>query len=230
MNKDFLNPTKYYSEGAALTGAVFAKILVILFNGSRFHRKEAIEQVKAYHLKNGGYLRDEACTRAFKDATNNFLQEYVTNTAYGEWELNVEEDIYLQIANRTKSSVSPKLADEPTQFEADQTIGEGSQSVYLYYLDSYRDGAERDNKDIWPCKIGRTTTSIGQRISDLSRTVYPEKPHVALSIQTDDSKMLEGIIHSILIYNGRIIDDATGAEWFSTSPEEVKAIYEGLRL
>ena len=55
----------------------------------------------------------------------------------------------------------------------------------------------------------------------------PEKPKIALRIQTDNDKPfeLEKAIHKLLAKDGKQMKGAPGAEWFDTSPSEVEEIH-----
>ena len=54
----------------------------------------------------------------------------------------------------------------------------------------------------------------------------PEKPKIALRIQTDKPFELEKAIHKLLSKDGKRLQGAPGAEWFVTSPSEVEEIHD----
>jgi hypothetical protein len=64
-----------------------------------------------------------------------------------------------------------------------------------------------------------------QRIAAQIGTSTPDKPVLKLEIRTDDCTSLEKAIHATLQYRGRKIDGG-GKEWFKTTREEIKNIYE----
>ena len=104
-------------------------------------------------------------------------------------------------------------------------IGKGAESVYVYYYPTYRCYAESQGMNVWACKVGHTTDNLRKRIKSQSRTAMPEHPKVELVINTDRSKILEKAIHKILEFQDKFIEDAPGTEWFMTTPDEVKQIY-----
>ena len=119
-------------------------------------------------------------------------------------------------------------------------LGKGRQEVYLYYYRAYRENAVLKKINpvwkvsygqvLWHCKIGEThdqdtKTRVKQQIG-----VSPEKPVIALIIRTDNSRRLEKMIKDILKFWNRQVEDAQGTEWFMTSPDEVKNIYDFLQL
>ena len=72
-----------------------------------------------------------------------------------------------------------------------------------------------------PCKIGRTDRDPVARVLAQAATALPERPHIALVIRTSFALAWEAALHGVLTLRGRRIEDAPGAEWFLTSPDEV---------
>lgn len=99
--------------------------------------------------------------------------------------------------------------------EARRTIGNGKESVYVYYFPSQKAGHS------WPCKIGRAKGDPIKRIRTQQASMQ-ERPVVALVIRTPDSGVLESLIHSSL---ERAL--SFGKEWFITNPTEVEQIFGG---
>ena len=126
-----------------------------------------------------------------------------------------------------------KVANELGISESDfvPTIGH----IYLFY---YPD-AESEENDIYPCKIGRTDRSVEHRVKlQIDEWGYDEMPEIplCLPVPIDKYKAWEEIIHGVLTLYGRWIntDEAErlglkGQEWFYTSPDEVKSIYEEIK-
>ena len=107
------------------------------------------------------------------------------------------------------------------------SIGCGSQSVYLYYFPAY------STTETYKCNIGKTTGDVENRVSDQTGDQLPEKPKIALIIRTDDCKALEKEIHDRLKRMGRWLDpnsgdDVVGVEWFRTNPAEVEGIVKAI--
>ena len=103
-------------------------------------------------------------------------------------------------------------------------IGEGDNSVYLYYFENYRKLADIEGRQEFPCKIGRSERDPILRVLSQSSTALPEVPTIARLFKTNDGSALETAIHAILSLRGKEIEDSPGTEWFLTSPDEVDAI------
>ena len=59
-------------------------------------------------------------------------------------------------------------------------------------------------------------------------TALSERPRIDLVIRAHDARALEAALHAVLTLKGRLVAEASGREWFQTSPGEVEAIYETL--
>ena len=126
-----------------------------------------------------------------------------------------------------------KVASELGISESDfvPTIGH----IYLFY---YPD-AESEENDIYPCKIGRTDRLVEHRVKlQIDEWEYDEMPEIplCLPVPIDEYKAWEEIIHGVLTLYGRWINTdkaerlgLKGQEWFYTSPDEVKSIYEEIK-
>ena len=213
----------YKYSGMKLIPTVFKELLVLLFDGKQFTRQTAIKKVSDYHLEHGGIIEEGRDTvGVFKKATR-YLQETdagLVNKGFGTWEL------HYQVQDTT--DVVEDIKTEPIAYTVDETLGTGSNAVYVYYYDVYKQLAENSGNVEWPCKIGRTDRDPIQRIIGQAGTCYPELPHIALIIYCDDSSALEAALHSILKYQGKWLKNAPGTEWFLTSPQEIKDYYSTL--
>ncbi len=113
--------------------------------------------------------------------------------------------------------------------EPAKVIGEGHESVYVWYAKSEFESANLKGDCSWACKIGRTGGDVTARlIAQGSYTAFPSEPIVPLVIRTRDSPTLETLIHALLEYAGKRITNSRGREWFRTNPREIEAIYNGL--
>lgn len=109
-------------------------------------------------------------------------------------------------------------------------IGHGKDQVYLYYYPAYRMlRLQQDHYD-WPCKIGWTRGQASHRVLQQTHTSNPEKPVLGLVINSDDGYRLEQALHAILRLYHKEIRQATGDEWFLTTPAEVEQLCRMLRL
>jgi hypothetical protein len=115
--------------------------------------------------------------------------------------------------------------DQENTLDAEETIGQGDESVYLYYNPNDRRLAQLERRGTWECKIGYTagranTRLLGQGI----RTALSHAPALALVIRSDDGRTLETVLHqSLRLVDSAIVD--AGREWFMTSPDRGKLWY-----
>ena len=139
--------------------------------------------------------------------------------------MRLSEDTAAELINSMAEQYGIDLGDLKgisALFKAEQTIGRGRQSVYLYYYQWDRDSA----KSVWECKIGRAEclqSRLRQQATD------PEKFKLGLHIKTDRSKDIERIIHDVLKKREKHIGESVRTEWFRTSPSEVEKIYKDRR-
>lgn len=94
-------------------------------------------------------------------------------------------------------------------------IGEDAEFVYAY---GYRCAPDR-------LKIGSTVSDVTARVTAQIGTGTPDRPRLMLTIRTHDCRTLEKALHQILRFKGRHVAGA-GAEWFITTRDEVKSLYD----
>jgi hypothetical protein len=118
-----------------------------------------------------------------------------------------------------------------TTIRIDKEIGAGSECVYLYFNPNDRRLAELEGREIWECKIGRTSSDdpINRVLRQGIRTALSRLPTVGLVLRTQDSAALENALHSSLRLVGAELPDSPGNEWFRTSPVRVEAWFAGFR-
>lgn len=210
----------YEYSGVKLFPTVFKELLVLLFDGKQFTRQTAIRVVTDYHLEHGGIIEEgRDVVSIFKKATQDLqkAEAGLINKGYGTWEL------HYQVKDMTE--VFEDIKTEDIAYSVDEILGTGSNAVYVYYYDVYKELAENKGNTEWPCKIGRTDRNPIQRVLGQAGTCYPELPHIALIIYCDDSSAFEAALHSILKFQNKWIKNAPGTEWFFTSPMEIKEFY-----
>lgn len=105
-------------------------------------------------------------------------------------------------------------------------IGEGNQTVYAFTYQMCIDNAQFKNQSDYDIKIGRTFSSFLDRVSSQCGTSMPQYPLRLLGIRCDDCILLEDTIHKILECRGKKNPDSPGKEWFRTSLDELKKIFE----
>jgi hypothetical protein len=128
----------------------------------------------------------------------------------------------------TQSDPHDVAEDAPATDLFEREIGDGAQSVYAFYLPTFRVAAEACGEGRWPIKIGMTTASVVARM-DSFRTALPEMPVLALRLRVDDASAVERVIHGVLALRGQRVEQAGGSEWFLTTPHEIEAIYNFIR-
>lgn len=211
--------SEYAYKGIELTPAVLGELLIQLFDGKQFDRQTALTEVVRYHTEHGGITSKQNYIAAFKRAAQDLKEKGLENISYGVWRLSYHE--------KEIEIVEKKEAAEPLVL-AEKELGEGDNTVYVYYYDTYREFAEYKGENRWPCKIGRTDKDPLQRIISQAGTCYPERPNIALLLHCEDSALLETALHGVLKFQGKWMPTAPGTEWFITSPQEVEGIFLAL--
>lgn len=208
----------YKYKGVNLTPKIFAELLIKFFDGKQFDRSTAISVISKYHKENGGIVKNQhGLASTFKTVKSKRIKDGLENISTGIWRLNIKK-------KNTNIIESEKTAKTP-DYKVDKEIGEGNESVYLYYYDTYKELAELKGNYLWECKIGRTDIEPIQRVIGQAGTCFPEYPHIALVIHCEDSHKLEDVLHSIMKYQKKHVESAPGKEWFITSPEEIENLY-----
>ncbi len=106
----------------------------------------------------------------------------------------------------------------------EQELGSGSESLYAFYLPTYRRLAEINGEDRWLVNVGTTTGSVAALVGQ-HRASLPEAPTVALVVSTEDAAVLQRLVHMVLDLRGRRATSAGGPDWFLTNGEEIADIY-----
>lgn len=143
--------------------------------------------------------------------------------AYGYWRI-------LAASEENAAPVSAEAIDAPDleiseSFEVLHQSGDGGGVVYAYFFPNYRRGDAS-----FPMKIGYSDGSYQARIAAQLGASNPENPVIYRLVHTDAPRMAERYLHSALTLLGRWIDDAPGAEWFMTRPEEIDALLRQVGL
>jgi hypothetical protein len=205
---------EYRYKNQPLEVGVAKDLIIELFAGKSAHRKKISEKVLDTHIKRKGKLPKAISTNPVYLALSKLKKESLaTPLGKGIWAI-VEENVLFLKEDGVQLS-----------FDFEAVIGEGANSVYVYYYPIYRLYAESQDIDIWACKVGHTKSDPHKRIKSQSSTAMPEPPKVGLVIKTDEPEVLENVLHNILKLKGKFMKDAPGKEWFITSPSEVQQIY-----
>lgn len=106
----------------------------------------------------------------------------------------------------------------------ERDLGNGAQSLYAYYLPTYRRSAESRGESSWLMKVSTTSDSL-ENLMAHHRGMLPEVPAVAIVVRTDDADLLQRLVHLVLDMRGRRSTSGGGNDWFVTNGEEISAIY-----
>ncbi|OAT80946.1 hypothetical protein A6P54_13180 [Bacillus sp. MKU004] len=211
----------YKYQNRHLQPRMCEELILELLSGKELERKEIIRFIPEVHLKRGGKPANANLTGVIKKALSNLKEKGLARNDHGYWIIKntgitvppEENKIPLEkkpvaLTKNPKSNLGPVVE-----------LGEGQESVYLYYYPEYKTSATNDKKNKWHCKIGKSDSDPGQRIQGQGATSQPELPVFAVNYRTNQSALLEKAIHSILTYRNQKVDSG-GNEWFMTNPEE----------
>lgn len=199
---------------------------------SQWKSNDLKQRVVQLHRERGGFTPAEPTwmiNRALQDLKRAGLVS-APSLGYLRWTgASQEGRANLQeVAECPTSSVDAGMEEvddiEPV-VRPEKEIGDGPECVYLYFNPNDRELAELKGRDVWECKIGRTSRcdAITRIFSQGIRTALSRVPTVGLVLRTDDSIALETALHSALRLVGAEVPDAPGDEWFITSPARIEA-------
>ncbi|MFD1210737.1 GIY-YIG nuclease family protein [Arthrobacter sp. GCM10027362] len=222
-------PSRYRYEGVRLTPRVMAGLARNVVTEPVF-RRGALGKAQEYHLARGGAPTDTSLTSLVRKAATILARAGLIEGAgiYGWWRWREGPDVPagLQIGPEPGTDLAAGELEVATEGTNE---GEGSGCVYVYYFPGYKELAGFRKEARWPVKVGMTSASDSHiRVSNQQGTVMPEAPVIAYARQTDTPRKLEQTLHAILSCRGLQLDDAPGAEWFLSSPDEIKAIVDWL--
>lgn len=214
-----------------LTRPIARELVIEEFSGKVAERQEIIDTIVKIHRDRGGLSPRGRAAGVFKKVLADMkLEGKAENPSLGIWRISSSPDLP---ETETVESVEPSQVSDAEEIiqnhqpdsPYEKTVGSGKGSVYLYYYPAYRQLAELKGESSWPCKIGESERDPAIRVESQAATAMPEKPKIALLIQTDKPFELEKAIHKLLAKDGKQIKEALGAEWFVTSPSEVEEIH-----
>ncbi|UOR13594.1 GIY-YIG nuclease family protein [Halobacillus amylolyticus] len=222
---------EYQFKNLPLTPYICRHLILELFNERVEMRQTIVNEVTAAHLARGGKEANVADKpRMLKKALEKLKKEGLAkNPSYGYWlitnnDLKVSE---VEVSDHNLTSQKTETSEAiKEEYDADFVFGEGSGTVYLYYLPTYEMNSSNLEKNTWACKIGKTDRDPLQRVLTQASTALPEKPKIAVIIKTNNSHVLEQSIHNILTYRNKKIETALGNEWFDTNPDEFLEIVQ----
>ncbi len=209
--------------GLPLTPGLARKIIVELFQHQRqWTTAELIEKVPQEHRRRDGVDGKDTIKNVINKALGYLKDDdYIQRKTYGVWERIGSGLDAVDLAATPPSALPPD-----DQIKVERTLGEGPESLYVYYNDTERELANLKGQSTWPCKIGK-----GEPIRVLNQvgTARHTLPIIALVIRSYDAEEMEKLIHLLFERAGlRINNDRCGIEWFMTNPEQVAACYSGI--
>jgi len=218
----------YRFKGLPLTAAVIEYIVKSQLIGRQLKRNQIVDYVEKFHAEKGGFPCEAAdLTRTVKKALDKLKASGVAeNPSTGWWRISSGTGDDHSIESFGENDVLGEAANGETQdLQALLYLGEGDESIYLYYYPAYKTAALASGVEKWLCKIGRTDSSASLRISSQS-TGMPERPEIGLVYRTHDSRTLESVLHGILTLRNQWSEGSPGVEWFITSVEDVLSIIQ----
>jgi len=203
-----------------------AKVLIVeLCSGMNISTKDIRKKILNHHLKNGGeppINQKGWLSRSLKHILDKNLGEDLGYGAYRIYENSKNKSINnFENTEQKESNDSTAIINT----HQDLIIGYGEQSVYVYYFPTFKKYAESEKERYFKVKIGYTTRDTDTRIGEQYNSTNPEPPEVLLELKTEDSKVLEGIIHDILKERDRWVTEGKGKEWFLSSEVEIREIH-----
>lgn len=225
MNQDDEN---YKYKGLPLTPAVAKYIVASRLAGQTITKLEIVNYVEKFHAKEGGIPCQAAdFSRTVKKALENLKASGgAENRSTGWWSISSGTGCDESIQSPDEGEVLGENVNEETQgLQSLLSLGEGEESIYLFYYPAYKTAALSSGTDKWLCKVGRTDSSAGLRILGQS-TGMPERPEIGLVYRTNDSRSLESVLHGILTLRNQGSERSPGVEWFITSIEDVLSIIQ----
>ena len=223
--------TNVNSAGVPLMAGVARRILEkeVFPRQAQWRRADLAAEVDRIHLARGGAKGVQDTVSVVKKALKVLLEDgKVESLAYGLWRWKSPEG-YPQSAPATDAESLPTLLTEPEVEEivAERQVGEGPETVYVYYNPNDKKLADFEGRATWECKIGRTAAAdpIGRIVGQGAKTALSRLPAVGLVIRSQDSAALEKALHASLRLLESEVEDSPGTEWFMTSPGLVEAWY-----
>jgi hypothetical protein len=152
-----VNLTESSHSGLTLTPGVVKRIMKELIKHKpRWTTAELIKKVPAIHNEREGLAGKDSVKNVINKALG-YLKEngLIVRKDYGVWE---KTDGDFDAADWEEEPLRSATVTE-TKIKVGKTLGEGPESIYIYYHDNDRKLALGKGDSIWQCKIGESGTS-----------------------------------------------------------------------
>lgn len=222
---------EYPYAGLPLTPSVMADLIPSLCLGEMLQRSEIIDRCTKHHVINGGAAPSGgSAVSATKKALNTLTEAGRVEPAGvpGFW----------RVGEPTIGSIDRLVANEPSaegvepspsSLDPSVVHGDGPEAVYAYSFPAYVQLARLDGDSRHPIKIGMTAGDVEARIASQVGTGLPEPPSLLLVLRVESARLVERILHDVLTLRGQQIATAPGAEWFTTTIDELLEINRWLQ-
>ncbi len=201
-------------------------LLEILGSGEPFKRDELVSRAKGLAQSNGFRLDASAAIPNVKKALRSLANDgKIESPRVGWWRIaNPDLPQPVQFDAGEPQSEPEEAEPQPEQrIVINREIGDGPESVYVYYHEAYAELAQLKGASEWECKVGWTVGEPDSRvIGQGALTAFPAPPIMGLVIRTENGRALERAIHTALTLAGRRVERNGGTEWFITSPIRIE--------
>src|SRR6266853_1107294 len=153
------------SMNVPLMASVARRIMEELFQKrAQWRRAELAAEVERIHLERGGTKGKQDAQRIVKKALAALEEDgKVESPAYGQWRWKASGSLPSNLPSHDGVVLDnlpiPTDEDKEEEITPERQIGEGPESVYLYYNPNDRKLAGLEGRDFWECKIGRTAAA-----------------------------------------------------------------------
>ena len=195
-------------------------LLEILRSGQPFKRGELISQARLLAQKDGFILDASTAIPTVKKALKLLADDGgIENPRVGWWRI-VKEDQASDSPETNQDEPEPR--SEP-RIAIQREIGNGPESVYVYFHEAHAELARLKGASVWECKVGSTLGDPDARvIGQGALTAFPSPPVIGLVIRSENGRALERAIHNALSLAGQRVERGGGSEWFVTSPDRIE--------
>ena len=216
--------------GKALSDPLLRGWLLELMKPDRLYDiNELVSLVTQAHEKAGGHkstFTPEEMRMRFYGVLSDLYHAPEACVSQEGWEEGKEQ--YRLIVFGSDALPTFEKAKATHEATAEVTLGEGEQSVYGWYLPTYRELAELKGEAHFPVKVGRTTKAVPYHRLTAHLGTSPEKPKLGFLWRTDNAELWEKVLHIKLRQRGQHMTEALGNEWFWTNPQELREIVRAM--